>query len=330
MHPDIERPNVFAGPHVDRLKFSRADAESVAVAIAEGMARLIPVWRSRCPLVRVPSPSACLLEFGAGPLADVTVDELTLLGEYDGRAVFTTEIEADAPPLLADGAEFADLRLAAGLLPHEDAGLLAYARAMVSFRHRHRFCGSCGAPTRPQRAGRMLVCTNEGCATEFFPRLDPAVIVLVTQEDRALLGRQAGWPAGRYSTIAGFVEPGESLEDAVRREVLEETGIVTGATNYQSSQPWPFPHSLMLGFRAEALSTEIRLGDTELEDARWFSHAEIAGGTQLLPFPQSIAYRLIAEWYDAASAHPLAGKTRRRGEMRARERMSGFGMELRI
>ena len=306
MRPDIERPNVFAGPHVDRLKFSRADAETAALAIAEGTARLIPVWRSRCPLIRAPMPSAFLLEVGVGPHADIDIDELILLGEYGGRAVFTVEIEADAPPPLTDGAEFADLRLVAGLLPHEEAGMLAYARAMVSFRHRHRFCGSCGAPTRPERAGRMMVCTNEGCATEFFPRVDPAIIVLVTQGDRTLLGRQAGWPAGRYSTIAGFVEPGESLEDAVRREVLEETGVETGMTSYQSSQPWPFPRSLMLGFRAEAHSTEIRLGDEELEDARWFSRAEIAAGTPLLPFPQSIAFRLIEEWYDAGSVRPLA------------------------
>ena len=313
MRPDIERPNVFAGPHVDRLKFSRADAETVALAIAEGTARLIPVWRSRCPLIRAPLPSAFLLEVGVGPLADIDADELILLGEYRGSAVFTTEIQADAPPPLTDGAEFADLRLVAGLLPHEEAGMLAYARAMVSFRHRHRFCGSCGAPTRPERAGRMMVCSNEGCTTEFFPRVDPAIIVLVTQGDRTLLGRQAGWPEGRYSTIAGFVEPGESLEDAVRREVLEETGVVTGMAIYQSSQPWPFPRSLMLGFRAEALSTEIRLGDEELEDARWFSRAEIAAGTPLLPFPQSIAFRLIEEWYDAGSVRPLAEEAQLRG-----------------
>lgn len=313
MCPGIERPNVFAGPHVDRLKFSRADAETVAVAIAEGSARLIPVWRSRCPLIRAPSPSAFLLEFGAGPLGEIATDDLILLGEYRGSAIFTTEIEADAPPPLSDGAEFADLRLAAGLLPHEEAGLLAYARAMVSFRHRHRFCGSCGAPTRPQRAGRMMVCSNEGCATEFFPRVDPAIIVLVTKGDRALLGRQTGWPAGRYSTIAGFVEPGESLEDAVRREVVEETGVMTGALSYQSSQPWPFPRSLMLGFRSEALSTDIRLDDEELEDARWFSRAEIAAGTPLLPFPQSIAFRLIEEWYDEGAARPLADEPGARG-----------------
>jgi len=313
MRRDTGRPNVFAGPHVDRLKFSQIDAGTVTRAIAEGAARLVPVWRSRCAVMREPSPSALLLEFGAEPFADIDLDELILLGEYQGRTVFTTEVLADAPPALAGGAEFADLRLAAGLLSHDEAGLLAYARAMVSFRHRHRYCGSCGAPNRPQRAGRVMICKNQDCGTEFFPRVDPAIIVLVTDGDRALLGRQPGWPAGRYSTIAGFVEPGESLEDSVRREVLEETGIETGAMTYQSSQPWPFPRSLMLGFRAEALSTEIRLGDEELEDARWFSRAEIASGTPILPFSQSIAFRLIEEWYDAGAALPLAQEAGVRG-----------------
>jgi NAD+ diphosphatase len=287
------RPNVFAGPHVDRLKLANADA--VASAISGGLARLIPVWKSRCPVVREPSPAAFLLPIDSGPFAGIELDELVLLGDYRGLAVFTTEVEATQPPELGGGAEFADLRTAAALLPHEDAGLVAYARAMISFRHRHRFCGSCGAETLPRRNGRVMVCTRPGCETEFFPRVDPAVIVLVTDGERALLGRQPGWPAGRYSTIAGFVEPGESLEDAVRREVLEETGVETGAMSYQSSQPWPFPRSLMLGFRAEARTTEIQIGDAELEDARWFHSEELKGGS-MLPFPQSIAYRLIQEW----------------------------------
>jgi NAD+ diphosphatase len=312
MRAEAERPNVFAGPHVDRLKFANADADAVARAISEGSARLIPVWRSRCPVIRAPSPVACLLPFSSGPFAGIDVSELILLGDYRGFAVFTTEIEAASPPDLDDGAEFADLRLAAAILPHDEAGLVAYARAMISFRHRHRFCGSCGSPTRPERNGRVMICASESCATEFFPRVDPAVIVLVTDGDRVLLGRQPGWPKGRYSTIAGFVEPGESLEDAVRREVLEETGIETGTMSYQSSQPWPFPRSLMLGFRAEAKSVEVRLRDPELEDARWFGRAELASGA-MLPFSQSIAYRLIEEWYDAAASKTLAEEAIARG-----------------
>jgi NAD+ diphosphatase len=317
MRAKAERPNVFAGPHVDRLKFANADAEVVSRAIADGSARLIPVWRSRCPVIRSPVPGACLLPFGSGPFAGIGIGELILLGDYRGLAVFTTEIETPMPPELEDGAEFADLRLAAALLPHDEAGLLAYARAMISFRHRHRFCGSCGSATVPERNGRVMTCQRESCATEFFPRVDPAVIVLVTDGDRALLGRQAGWPAGRYSTIAGFVEPGESLEDAVHREVLEETGVETGRMTYQSSQPWPFPRSLMLGFRAEAKSVELRLGDRELEDARWFGRAELAAGS-MLPFPQSIAFRLIEEWYDAGAARSLAEEAAARGWNRNR------------
>ena len=151
-----------------------------------------------------------------------------------------------------------------------------------------------------------MVCTAADCRGEVFPRLDPAIIVLVTDGDRALLGRQAGWPEGRYSTIAGFVEPGESLEDAVRREVLEETGVRVGALRYHSSQPWPFPSSLMLGFIAEAESSEIIRGDDELEDASWFSREQIARGTPVLPPPQSVSFRLIQEWYDAGAVQPLA------------------------
>ncbi len=317
MRPESSRPNVFAGPHVDRLKLANADAGSVARAIADGSARLIPVWKSRCPMIRLPAPAAVLLRLESGPFAGIDVSELILLGDYRGLTIFTTEIEADAPPVLDDGTEFADLRHAAALLPHDDAGLVAYARAMISFRHRHRFCGSCGTPTQPDQNGRVMICTRESCKTESYPRVDPAVIVLVTDGDRVLLGRQPGWPAGRYSTIAGFVEPGESLEDAVRREVLEETGIEIGAMTYQSSQPWPFPRSLMLGFRAEARTTEVRLGDPELEDARWFNRADLATGS-MLPFAQSIAFRLIEEWYDTGAGRSLARETATQGREHGR------------
>jgi len=145
----------------------------------------------------------------------------------------------------------------------------------------------------------VLVCSDPSCRHEQFPRIDPAIIVLVSDGERALLGRQASWPVGRYSTIAGFVEPGESLEDAVAREVFEETGIEVDQIEYHSSQPWPFPSSLMLGFTAHARSTEVRLRDEELEDARWFDRADLASNGTLLPPRQSISYRLIEHWFDA-------------------------------
>jgi len=161
--------------------------------------------------------------------------------------------------------------------------VLAYARALVSWRRRHHYCGSCGTATVSRSAGHVRVCPDQGCGDEQFPRLDPAVIVLVSDGARALLGRQKAWPPGRYSTIAGFVEPGESLEDAVLREVLEETGVAVRECRYHSSQPWPFPSSLMLGFTAEADAAAVPRADDELEDVRWFTREDVAAGRPLLP-----------------------------------------------
>jgi NAD+ diphosphatase len=150
-----------------------------------------------------------------------------------------------------------------------------------------------------------MKCTHAACATDHFPRLDPAIIVLVTDGERALLGRQATWPEGRYSTIAGFVEPGESLEDAVAREVLEETGVPVLEADYHSSQPWPFPSSLMIGFTAQAASASVPRAGEELEDVRWFTRSEVAAGVPGLPPPQSVSFRLIEHWYDSGSSVPL-------------------------
>jgi NAD+ diphosphatase len=149
-------------------------------------------------------------------------------------------------------------------------------------------------------------CSRAGCGAEVFPRLDPAIIVLVTdaEGERALLGRQASWPKDRYSTIAGFVEPGESLEDAVAREVDEETGVQVGDVEYVASQPWPFPSSLMLGFRAIARTSAITLRDAELEDARWFTRADLAAGHPALPPPGAISARLIDAWLSGAGESP--------------------------
>lgn len=301
-----DRPNVFSGPYLDRLAPARRNPRAIAEALADPSTRIVPVWRSRSLVRRGGALSACLLETTAcSPLIE-RPEDLILLGRFRGVTALALECGGEQPPAPADGGEFVDLRRASGMLGFEEAGLLAYARAMISWRNRHRHCGRCGEPNRAHQAGHVMACTAPGCDSQVFPRLDPAVIVLVTDGERALLGRQAAWPAGRYSTIAGFVEPGESLEDAVRREVMEETGVRVGALRYHSSQPWPFPSSLMLGFIADASSHDIHLGDDELEDARWFSREDIASGRPALPPPQSVSFRLIEDWYDSGSVRPLA------------------------
>ncbi|MGA2189716.1 MAG: NAD(+) diphosphatase [Steroidobacteraceae bacterium] len=297
--------NVFAGPYVDRTSHLRQDAAWFASALADANSRVVPVWNSRSLVADGNEPRAAFVGIGGIPPERRNLDDLVLLGRVNDASFFAFEVESIEPPQLVNGAHFEDLRLVASLLPPDDAGLLGYARAMISWRRRHRFCGTCGAKTIAAKSGHVLVCTSPSCRHEQFPRLDPAIIVLVSDGEHALLGRQASWPVGRYSTIAGFVEPGESLEDAVTREVLEETGIHVDTIEYHSSQPWPFPASLMLGFTARAVTHAVQLHDEELEDARWFTRADISAGVPLLPPSQSISYRLIEHWFDAGHGRPL-------------------------
>jgi NAD+ diphosphatase len=301
----MQQMNIFAGPYLDRASHLRQDPSWFAAALADERSRAIPVWNSRTLVAEGDAPRAAYLPLSAVPPARRNGEDLILLGRFGGIDYFTYDIDSAEAPALPPGARFEDLRLVASLLPVEEAGLLGYARALVSWRRRHRFCGTCGAKTVSAKNGHVLVCSNAQCRTEQFPRVDPAIIVLVSDGERALLGRQASWPVGRYSTIAGFVEPGESLEDAVAREVLEETGIEVDAIEYHSSQPWPFPASLMLGFTAHALTSEVHLKDRELEDARWFTRADLASGTPLVPPGVSISFRLIEHWFNAGGGPPL-------------------------
>lgn len=301
----MQHRNIFAGPYLDRAGHLRQDPQWFAGALADERSRAIPVWNSRTLIIEGDNPRAAFVELFRIPQELRNGSELVLLGRFGGVNFFTYEIESLVPPVLLPGTRFEDLRLVAAVLPTEEAGLLGYARAIVSWRRRHRFCGTCGAKTEPTRSGHVLVCSNPACRSEQFPRIDPAIIVLISDGERALLGRQASWPLGRYSTIAGFVEPGESLEDAVAREVFEETGIEVDRIEYHSSQPWPFPASLMLGFTAHAVTSEIHLRDQELEDAQWFTRADLASGRPLVPPNVSISFRLIEHWYDAGGGPPL-------------------------
>jgi NAD+ diphosphatase len=217
-------------------------------------------------------------------------------------------LDGERPLFASDGEPAsghpAGLREAASELPADQAALGAYAAALLSWHRRHRFCANCGAATEPVDGGHERRCPE--CGAHHFPRTDPAVIVRVVDgRDRLLLGRQASWPEGRFSVLAGFVEPGETLEEAVRREVLEESGIAVGEVGYVASQPWPFPSSLMIGFNAVANGGEPSPGDDELNEVRWFERAEVeaaaAGeGDVFLSPPYSIARRLIDAWLGAS------------------------------
>ena len=292
----MENHNVFAGAFVDRGSDLRKDPDWLAAAISSNDSRFVPVWGEQILVGGEPAEVLLLRRDQVEEFVDDR--ELIFLGLFRNQPAFALAMDGGDVPFTELG-EFRDLRYLGTVLPPDEANLVAHARALVLWHASQVFCGRCGSSARPEAGGNSRVCTNSDCEHVIFPRVDPAIIVLVAAGNRCLLGRQANWPEGRYSTIAGFVEPGESLEDAVRREVFEETNIRVGGVSYHSSQPWPFPSSLMLGFIAEATSSEIALNDAELDDARWFTRAELLGpGLPKLPFRISISRRLVDHWID--------------------------------
>jgi NAD+ diphosphatase len=298
---DRAHGNFLSDALLDRLGHLRRDTEWLESAGNRG--RYIVVWNRKVLITGKDTPAPVFLDAPALDALGATGDAI-LLGDHRACPCFAVALRSDQPPAVPGA--FEEIRGVADRLAPEDAALLAYARAMTSWHDRHGYCGVCGAPTESTEAGHARQCG--GCGAKHFPRVDPAIIVLVADDERCLLGRQPGWPAARYSTIAGFVEPGESLEEAVRREVQEETGVIVGELDYHSSQPWPFPASLMLGFRGRPASDGIVLRDGELEDARWVSRDDIAARRVLLPPRVSIAYRLIEDWFDTAPGRRLASE----------------------
>lgn len=288
--------NPLVHPQLDRVSHKRHDETWLAEQWQHADARIILLQNNE---ILVRDDAARRL-----PVERIDRDALSespiFLGIENRQPVFAVVANAYAPE---SQERFIDLRSAAGILPASDAGLFAQSQALFNWHTSHRFCGQCGQATEFSAGGYERMCRNEHCTVRaIFPRVDPAIIVAVSRQDKLLLGRQAGWPAGRFSCVAGFVEPGESLEQAVRREVHEETGITVGEVHYHSSQPWPFPQSIMLGFFADAVSEDIRLLDNELEDARWFDREELlADNNTLSPSRLSISWRLIRDWLHPGS-----------------------------
>jgi NAD+ diphosphatase len=290
----VENYNVFAGAFVDRIGERRKDSAWLANALSSEQCCFVPVWGDRCLVGGDPLEAILLSREHVRSMVDD--QDLIFLGLFRDRPAFALSIDGTVDAPFRELGEFHDLRFLGSVLPADDANLVAHARALVLWHASQIFCGICGSSARACAAGNSRICLNENCRREIFPRVDPAIIVLVTDGERCLLGRQASWPEGRYSTIAGFVEPGESLEVAVRRETFEETNIHVGEVRYHSSQPWPFPSSLMLGFVARAESMDIVLNDGELEAAQWFTRKELRSGFPKLPFRISIARRLVDDW----------------------------------
>ncbi len=291
----MENTNVFAGAFVDRSGERRKDSDWLRRAIDGEGTQFVPVWGEQCLVGGDPMHAVMLDRRQIDPFVE-DLDDLIFLGLFRDRPAFALPIDGDVEAPFGELGEFHALRFLGTALPPDEANLAAHARALVIWHRSQLFCGICGSSARPDAGGNSRQCMNHDCGRVLFPRVDPAIIVLVANAERCLLGRQSSWPEGRYSTIAGFVEPGESLEDSVRREVYEETNIHVGSVRYHSSQPWPFPSSLMLGFVAEATSDEILLNDGELEDARWFTRKELRSGFPKLPFRISIARRLVDHW----------------------------------
>jgi NAD+ diphosphatase len=313
-------PIRYSGGILDRAARLRSDDDWVSAAFVSDAATAVLMYNDQNLVAslttREAPPHAALVPLSIVrerlPSDSFAWVFLGLDGEVP---VFAVDVPGNAVaeiPEIADAGKFVDLRRVGALVSAPDAALLAYARAMLAWHRRHRFCSSCGSRMESQRAGHVRRCCGSECATDAFPRTDPVVIMLVTypatheRPERVLMGRHGRLPRGAYSILAGFVEPGESLEDAVAREVWEEAGVRVRDVTYVASQPWPFPYSMMIGFRATAEREELSVDHDELEDAQWFTAAEVAAfgewedetASFRRPRRDSIARHLLDQWIE--------------------------------
>jgi len=295
------RRNPYSSAEIDRASHRREVDDDIEDLLVASKTRFVPVDSDRNLIDKRGKPSAVFIQ---GMMARAIIrggSHPIFLGLVEGEAYFALDVTGFDMPIDGLG-EFMDLRQVGPLLFAREGSLLAYARGMTYWHRRHKFCGVCGSPTRVAKAGHERVCTNESCKAQFVPRTDPAVIMLVHHGDHCMLGRGKHFPKGMHSTLAGFVEPGESFEDAVAREIYEEVKVKVSAVSYHSSQPWPFPASVMIGFHAEATSMDFEVNKEELDTARWFHRDELReenlpkDGSFFMPRRDSIARRLIENW----------------------------------
>lgn len=296
--------NVFAGNPLDRASARRTDPDWIDAQLAHPDARALFLWNGK-PLV-AGEPGARTIAWGPAGLGRElapTLERQLFLGLGGLGPVFAIDIEDAADPSegpLNGRGEFEDLRTAAMGMPLPETGMLATARSLFEWRRRHRFCSNCGQPSEVVDGGWKRKCP--ACQAEHFPRTDPCVIMLPTFGEKCLLGRQAAWPEGRYSALAGFLEPGESIEEACAREVKEESGLDVISVRHHSSQPWPFPSNLMIGLIAEVSHDQAAPDDTELEAVVWLERAQVRALLEerlegyLPPGPIAIARELLEAW----------------------------------
>ncbi|AKD05357.1 NAD(+) diphosphatase [Pontibacter korlensis] len=303
--------NYFSHNPLNRYSEIRADE-----------ARIEQLWEDERAQVLVVSGNLSLLSADAQAAAILPGAEATQLaqiakvrvylgseGEVPYFALGFEKEQEELAALLPENHKLGDLRQVALQLPKEQGALLAYARGLVHWNLHHTYCSNCGSLTESHEAGHSRHCTNSSCNRHHYPRTDTAIIVLISEGDACLLGRQQVWPQGMYAVIAGFLEPGETLEQAVVREAMEEVSVKLQRVTYHSSQPWPFPASIMVGFRAEAANRNVQVDNKELEAARWFTRKEIVAGLKegslSLPPQFSIAYRLVKDWFNETGEYKL-------------------------
>ena len=287
---------------LDRRAHLREDSDWIREKLIHTESLILPVWRNESYVTSLDDPHPAFIKFVNHSDLFEIAQQTVFLGHKHGQAVFAIGLDDTIEPSLPNLGEFTDLRTVGRQMEQEEGALLAYARGLIHWHKTHLFCGACGSMTDSKSSGHMRACSNADCARLHYPRTDPAVIMAIHDgADHLLLGRHPAWPAGNHSVLAGFVEPGESLEQAVAREVWEEVGLEAHEITYRYSQPWPFPSSIMLGFFATADRWQkLTIAEDEIEKARWYSRDELLNSPEddnfRLPRHDSVARRLVNEW----------------------------------